>query len=190
MNHDAKLGIGLATGMFYHAEAGTALPSSPLASLGASWEKVGDVDVSGITLNFNMNTQSFRNWANKVKRSAVTDYSGDVAVPIMDTTEESLTTVFGKDKVQAIPANSTHGKQVKVDLSMGELPPEEAYLFLMKDGDDAIMIGCTTGQIKNIDEVAMEPTNLIKWRPTIEAHLDSNGKEWVMLMDDGNEESS
>jgi hypothetical protein len=40
---DVKLGIGLATGMFYHAPIGTAFPTYPAETLAAAWKKVGDV---------------------------------------------------------------------------------------------------------------------------------------------------
>ena len=41
--HDTKMGIGYASGMFYHAPAGTALPSYPTETLPAAWVEVGDV---------------------------------------------------------------------------------------------------------------------------------------------------
>ena len=47
---DVKLGLGLATGMFYHATAGTALPTDPTAAIPAAWTHVGDVTNEGITL--------------------------------------------------------------------------------------------------------------------------------------------
>ena len=50
---DTKLGLGLATGMFYHAPAGTALPTYPSEQLNAAWVKVGDVSDAGIMLALN-----------------------------------------------------------------------------------------------------------------------------------------
>ena len=179
-NHDAKLGIGLATGMFYHAPAGTSLPTSPLATLGGTWVKVGDVTSDGITLAANKTATDFRNWANQLKRTALTEHTEEVTVPIMDTTEETLKTVFGASAVTTTAATSSHGKLVSVDLSQGALPDEEAYLFLMKDGDDAIMIGTTKGQIKSLENVAFQPGSLITWSPTITT-IDG----WKLITDDG-----
>ena len=45
---DTKLGTGLATGMFYHAPAGTALPTSLTTQLPGTWKHVGDVSDAGI----------------------------------------------------------------------------------------------------------------------------------------------
>ena len=181
MTHDAKLGKGLGTGMFYHAPAGTALPESPLASLGAQWTHVGDVSQDGISLNPNMSATDFKNWANRIVRSVLTESSAEIPVPVIDTTEESLKTVVGAENVTVVAASSAHGKLVKANLSLDALPEEEAYLFLMKDGDDAIAIGCTHGQIKSIDAVAFQPYNLITWTPTITAL----GDGWQMIVDDG-----
>ena len=47
-SNKVNLGIGLATGMFYTAPAGTTLPAYPSASL-TSWTEVGAVSADGIT---------------------------------------------------------------------------------------------------------------------------------------------
>lgn len=179
--HDAKLGIGKATGMFYHAPAGTALPTYPTETLNAAWVHVGDVTDAGITLGFEKSTVNLRNWANKIKRTVLTEHAETVQAPVMDTTEESLKTVFGDDAVTTTAANATHGKLVHVAMSQSALPDEEAYLFLMKDGDDAIAVGCEKGQITALDAVNFAPNGTINWVPTITAQDDG----WEMITDDG-----
>ena len=47
-SNEVQLGGGYASGMFYTAAAGTALPAFPLDSL-SSWTEVGDIDADGIT---------------------------------------------------------------------------------------------------------------------------------------------
>ena len=42
------LGLGNATGMFYHAPAGTALPTYPSEQLAAAWKEVGLVGDAGL----------------------------------------------------------------------------------------------------------------------------------------------
>ena len=158
---DTKLGTGLATGMFYHAPAGTALPTSLTTQLPGTWKHVGDVSDAGITLAFNKSVQNLRNWANVIKRAIVSDHSETVQAPIMDTTEESLKTVVGAKNV------NKSGGVVTVNLSDGALPKQEAYLFIMKDGDDMMAIGCSYGQITAIDNVSFTPGDAIRWTPTI-----------------------
>ena len=178
---DVKLGLGAATGMFYHATAGTALPAYPAAQLDAAWKEVGDVTDAGITLVSNKSTTNLRNWANKIKRVIMTDHSETIQSPIMDTTEEALKTVVGSGNVTATAATTQHGALVTVNLSDGELPPEEAFLWLMKDGDDMIAIGCTNGQVSAVDNVTFAPNAGITWTPTITAM----GDGFQLIMDDG-----
>lgn len=167
---DVKLGTGMATGMFYHAPAGTALPTDPTDTLTSDWVHVGDVSDAGIALSIDKSTENLRNWANAVKRVILTEHSETIQAPIMDTTEESLKTVMGEDNV-----SNTNGV-ITVNLSSGKLPDEEAFLWVMKDGDDMIMIGCTHGQVSAVESVTFAPGSAINWTPTITAMGDDGFK--------------
>lgn len=167
---DVKLGLGLSTGMFYHAPAGTALPTSAAGTLPEEWVHVGDVTDAGITLALNKTATNLKNWANVIKRVILTDHSETIQSPIMDTTAESLKTVVGSDNV------TVSGTKTTVNLSDGDLPPEEAFLWIMKDGDDMIMIGCTHGQVSAVDNVSFAPGAAINWTPTITAMGDDGFK--------------
>jgi hypothetical protein len=81
----------------------------------------------------------------------------------MDTTEDSLKVVVGEDNV------TTANNVITVNLSDGELPPPEAFLWIMKDGEDLIGIGCSNGQVTAVDNVSFAPNNAINWIPTITA---------------------
>ena len=170
---DVKLGAGRATGMFYHAPAGTALPATLSAALGQAWGNAGDVSDAGITLALNKNVTNLRNWANKIKRSVLTDHSETIQSPIMDTTEEVLKTVVGAANV------TKTGDVVKVNLSDGDLPAPEAYLWIMKDGDDLMAVGCSYGQITAVDNVSFTPGDAIRWTPTITAQ-GNDGLQFIM----------
>lgn len=176
---DVKLGAGRATGMFYHAPAGTALPSYPSDTLDTAWVHVGDVSDTGITLALDKSSENLRNWANVIKRVILTDHSETIQAPIMDTTEESLKAVVGAANVTATAASQSHGKKVTVNLSAGSLPEEEAFLWIMKDGDDLIAIGCTNGQVSAVDNVTFAPGSAINWTPTITA-MGDNGFQLIM----------
>ena len=160
---DVKLGLGLATGMFYHATAGTALPTDPTAAIPAAWTHVGDVTNEGITLTMDKSVENLRNWANVIKRVIMTEHTETIQAPIMDTTEEALKTVLGESNV------TNTNDVISVNLSAASLPPEEAFLFVMKDGNDIIMIGCTNGQVTAVDNVTFAPESAINWIPTITA---------------------
>lgn len=178
---DAKLGIGLATGMFYHAPAGTSLPTYPGEALAAAWKLVGDVTQDGITLATDKSVENLKNWANVIKRVIMTDHSETIQSPLMDTTAEVLKTVIGKDNVTVTPANGAHGELVAANLSSGSLPEAEAFLWLMKDGDDLMYIGCKNGQVTSVDNVSFAPGSSINWIPTITALEDG----FVFMTNDG-----
>lgn len=161
---DVKLGLGLATGMFYHAAAGTTLPTDPTAAIDTTvWTHVGDVTNDGITLTMDKSAENLRNWANVIKRVIMTEHTETIQAPLMDTTEEVLKAVLGEDNVTTASGVTT------VNLSAASLPEEEAFLFVMKDGDDMMMIGCSNGQVTSVDDVTFAPESAINWVPTITA---------------------
>ena len=180
MTHDVKLGIGDASGMFYHAPAGTALPTDATAALPDTWKEVGDVTQDGITFSKDMSTENLRNWANKIKRVFVTEHTETVQAPVMSTTEESLKAVLGEDNVTV--ANGT----INANLSDATLPPEEAFLFRMKDDDDVIIVACKKGQVTTLDNISFAPGGAIVWTPTITALEEG----WQMIMSNDNGSSS
>lgn len=236
---DAKLGIGLATGMFFHAAAGTSLPTYPTEFVGDNgdgtstdsftatasqtaftlsesadeiasvtidgveqdstdysvsgtaftwggatlaggekvvityyisvWRLVGDVTADGITVATDKSVTNIRNWANVIKRTIMTEHTETVQVPVMDTTEESLKTVVGSDNVTVTPAAGSHGKTIAANLSSSDLPDQEAYIFVMKDGDDTMAVGMSYGQISALESITFAPAGTINWTPTITA---------------------
>lgn len=188
MTHDVNLGVGNAadsgtTGMFYHAPAGTALPTSPAETLGNDWVEVGAISADGITWTSNRTFNQLKNWANKIARLLPAEESGTVGAPIIDTTEESFKTIFGEENVDVTAATTTSGKLIKATLTAESMPEAEAFLFLMKDGDDMIMIGTTRGFISELGEVAFQPNAAITWEATISAD------KWVIMKDDGQKTS-
>ncbi|MCF0128639.1 MAG: hypothetical protein HUJ70_08705 [Pseudobutyrivibrio sp.] len=163
------LGLGNATGMFYHAPAGTALPTYPSEQLAAAWKEVGLVGDAGLVISSSKSTTNIKNWANQIARVIMTDHSETAKAPIIDTSEEALKAVLGAGNVTTTAASGEHGKLITASLSNGALPPEEAFLFLMKDGDNEMMVGCTNGQIMAMDDITFAPGSAITWNPTITA---------------------
>lgn len=237
--NDVKLGIGLASGMAFHATAGTSLPTYPTdivgdngdgtnsdeftatagqsaftlsesanaivsmtvngnsvastdytfsgtsftysgTSLSASdkvvityyvsaWRPLGDVTHDGITVNTDKSVTNIRNWANVIKRSILTEHTETVQAPMMDTTEETLKFVVGSDNVTVTAAAGDHGKTIDCNLSGADLPAAEAFIFIMKDGDDIMAVGMERGQVTAVESVSFSPDNAITWTPTITA---------------------
>lgn len=173
-----NLGIGLATGMFYTAPAGTALPTDSSSSL-SGWTEVGAVTEDGITWAPGKDSDPLRNWAKEVERLIASDEGGTVKAPLMYTDQKTLETIFGAGNVSVVAATSGHGKVVSVTVEPGVSAAPAAFLFVMKDGDDEIMLGTTKGIIREIDDITFSPTEAIVWNATIEA------ASWTLIKDDG-----
>ncbi len=178
-SNNVNLGIGLATGMFYTAPAGTALPASPLDTLPADWTQAGAITADGITWSTGKDSEPLRNWAKETERLVGSDEGGSVTAPMMYTTEETLKTIFGADNVTVTPATATNGKIVSVTVAPGVSASPMAFLFIMKDGDDMLMLGTEKGIVREVGDITFAPTEGITWEATIEAAA------WTFAKDDG-----
>lgn len=174
-----NMGVGRATGMAYRAPEGTALPTTPSEALAADWVEIGAVSEDGITWGTGKDATPLKNWAKRIVRVISSDESGTVGVPFIDTTEDTLKTIFGDDNVEVTPADATHGKIVSVTVEPGVSAPPAAFLFLMKDGDDLLMLGTSSGVITELDEIGFAPNDAITWNSTIESD------SWTFKKDDG-----
>ena len=162
-----NLGIGMATGMFYTAPAGTALPTYPSESLGADWKEAGAVTSDGITWSTGKDSDPLRNWAKEVERLISSDEGGTVTAPLMYTDQNTLETIFGEDNVTVTAATSSHGKLVSVTVAPGVSASVKTFLFLMKDGDDMMLVG-GEGILRDLGDVNFAPNEAIEWEFTIE----------------------
>lgn len=178
-SNKVNLGIGLATGMFYTAPAGTALPSSPLDTLSADWTEVGAVSSDGITWSTGKDSEPLRNWAKEVERLVASDEGGTVQAPLMYTDEATLELIFGSGNVTTTAATAANGNITSVTVAPGVSAAPAAYLFLMKDGDDMLLLGTSKGIVRDVDDVSFSPTEAITWNATIEA------ASWTLTKDDG-----
>lgn len=176
-SHNVNLGPGYASGMFFHAPAGTALPAYPTETLAAAWEEVGDISADGVSFTPLADMQTIKNWANETVRQWANS-RGTANAAVIDTTEEVFNTIFGEDNVTTATATTTHGNLVSVDIDRYNLPGPEAFLFIGKDGDDAFMLGTKSGIITNVADVSFQPGSVISWHPTIEG-------DWTFMKDDG-----
>ena len=178
-SNNVNLGIGLATGMFYTAPAGTALPTYPSDTLAADWKEVGAVTADGITWATGKDSDPLRNWAKEIERLMAAEEGGSVTAPLMYTTEETLKVIFGSDNVTVTPADASHGKLVSVTVAPGVSATPAAFLFIMKDGDDMLMLGTSKGIVREVGDISFSPTDAITWEATIEA------ASWTFAKDDG-----
>ena len=174
-----NLGAGAASGMFFHAVSGTALPTYPTETLGSAWKEVGFVAEDGITWHHGRSAEPLKDWSNSIRRQLQSDTIGTVAAPIISTTADVLKTIFGEDNVTEAVASADHGALTSVEVEEGVMSGEEAFLFLMKDGDDTFMLGTTAGFITALDDISFAPGAAITWNATVSAD------SWTFMKDDG-----
>lgn len=177
--NEVNLGAGAATGMFFHAPKGTALPAYPTEELAAAWEEVGFVAEDGISWHHGRSAEALKDWSNTIRRQLQSNDDKTVTVPIISTTKEVLDTIFGAGNVVSVAADSDHGNLISVEVKEGTLSGEEAFLFLMKDGDDTFMLGTTSGFITTLDDISFAPGSPINWNATV------SGNGWTFMKDDG-----
>lgn len=177
-SNNVNLGIGLASGMFYVSDAGTALPSYPSDSL-TDWTLAGAITADGITWSTGKDSEPLRNWAKEVERLVSSDEGGTVEAPLMYTNEDTLKVIFGSDNVTVTAANSSHGELVSVTVAPGVSASPSAFLFIMRDGEDMLMLGTSNGIVRDVGDVSFTPTEAITWTATIEA------ASWTFLKDNG-----
>lgn len=156
--NDVNLGIGSATGMFFTAADGTALPTT-LSAVAAWGTEVGYVSHDGITLHLAQNKETLKDWSNSIRRMLPSTDSGTVQVPVISTTADSLEAVFGSDNVSGMT----------VTINPNNVQSAKAWLFVMADGDDYILLGTTSGYVSDIADVTFEPEGAITWNATISA---------------------
>lgn len=174
-SNEVQLGGGYALGMFYTAPADTVLPDYPGDDL-SSWTHVGDIDADGISYTPRDN-DTLKNWAGEPKRNIPGSDPATVKAKIMDTTKSALQTVFGASNVVETAATVDHGKLLTIDLE--SRPTNAAFLFIMKDGDDMLMLGTEKGIVREVGDITFAPTEGITWEATIEAAA------WTFAKDDG-----
>lgn len=175
-----NLGIGNASGMAFHAPANTAAPAYPGASLaGTDWEEIGAISEDGISYGLNYSKDAIRNWALEIERLKNSDGDATIQAPFIDTTEEVFNTLFGEDNVTVTAATTSHGKLISVEIGPDTQTEGEAFLFLMKDGDDMISVYTPKGFITSVDDIDFAPDDAITWNATI------SSKSWTVTKDDG-----
>lgn len=169
-----NIGKGNASGMFYYAASGTAIPTT-LSTIPSAWHEAGFISEDGMELELSHDVENIKDWSNTIRRVVMTDHEEKASGSCISTTADALSELFGASNVSATTASLT------VSLSSADLPPVKAYLFVMKDGDDLLAFGCSEGQISVSDNVSFKAGDGIAWPFTITAQ-GTTGMKFVKVM--------
>ena len=190
-NTDVRVGAPdqKVTGAIKHAPLGTAIPT--LADIKKNGVTVnsafeGDEYVSedGLTLSPSMSTTDVKDWSGATVRKLLESYDGTLHWTMISTNKGALSIAFGKDHVTSVTAGTDHGAQTMAALG-AYLPEEQAWIFLMKDGDARIVIAVPDGQITAVGDVVFASNAAIGWDVTLSCYPDENGNSIYIMTDDG-----
>lgn len=173
-----NLGLGNVSGHFYHAIASSSIvmPTYPQANP-TGFTDAGYIGSDGPTWTPFGSMETIKDWSNMPRRN-FTSEKGKVVIPVISTTEGSLKSVFGSDRVTTTAANSTHGNLVTVKTEDGPSSEAHAVVLIGKDGDDKLMLSCAEARVTDISEVAFTPDGCLVWEVTYEG-------DWDFCKDDG-----
>lgn len=190
-NTDVRVGAPdqKVTGAIKRAPLGTTIPTlSDIKKSGVTVNGAfaGDEYVSedGLTLAPNISTADIKDWSGATVRKVLDGFDGTLSWTMISTNRNALGIAFGDSNVTFVTASTSHGNQTMAALG-AYLPEEQAWVFLMKDGDARIVIAVPDGQITSVGEVAFRSNQAVAWPVTLSCYPDSNGKSIYIMTDDG-----
>ena len=190
-NADVRIGAPdqKVTGAIKHAPKGTAIPALTditKAAVTLNQAFTGDEYVSqdGLTLAPSMSTTEIKDWSGATVRKVLESFDGTLSWTMISTNAGALSIAFGADHVTTAAATTAHGAQVQAALG-AYLPEEQAWVFLMKDGDARIVIAVPDGQITEVGEVTFASNAAVGWQVTLSCYPDSSGNSIYIMTDDG-----
>ena len=190
-NKDVRIGAPdqKTTGAIKHAPVGTTLPtlSDILVSavtLDPAFTGNEFVSQDGLTLTPAMSTTEIRDWSGSTVRKVLESFDGTISWTMISTNKEALSIAFGESNVTFVTASTAHGAQVQAALG-AYLPDEQAWVFLMKDGDARIVVVVPDGQITDVGEVTFAANAAVGWAVTLSCYPDADGNSIYIMTDDG-----
>jgi hypothetical protein len=190
-NTDVRIGAPdqKVTGAIKHAPLGTAVPTLAditKAAVALNEAFGGDEYVSqdGLTLAPSMSTTEIKDWSGSTVRKVLESFDGTLSWTMISTNEGALGIAFGSSHVTTVAATAAHGAQVQAALG-AYLPEEQAWVFLMKDGDARIVIAVPDGQITEVGEVTFASNAAVGWQVTLSCYPDTDGNCIYIMTDDG-----
>ena len=177
------------TGAIKHAPVGTTLPDLSditQAAVTINESFTGDEYVSedGLTLSPSRSTTEIKDWSGATVRKVLESFDGTLSWTMISTNAGALSIAFGSNHITTVAATAAHGAQVKAALG-AYLPEEQAWVFLMKDGDARIIIVVPDGQITEVGDVTFASNAAVGWQVTLSCYPDANGNSIYIMTDDG-----
>lgn len=190
-NADVRIGAPdqKVTGAIKHAPLGTTIPklsdiTKAAVSLNKDFEGDEYVSEDGLTLSPSISTTDIKDWSGATVRKVLESFDGTLSWTMISTNAGALAIAFGSENVTEAAATAQHGAQVQAALG-AYLPEEQAWVFLMKDGDARIVIAVPDGQVTEVGEITFASNAAVGWPVTLSCYPDENGHSIYIMTDDG-----
>lgn len=172
------------TGAVAHADTGTTLPTTAVATLGTGWTDSGYVSENGVAVTPTYSTVDIKDWSRSTVRTLLDEFTGEVTFAFIQTDYDSLVAIFGEDYVVKADATTTHGEQITVKIG-ARMAPAKAWCFSMKDGDARVRIVLPNAQPTLNGDLTFVANKPITWSVSLKCSADANGDSIIVMTDDG-----
>lgn len=173
------------TGAVLYAPEGTAMPEYPAATLNSAFSAVGYVDEDGVTIGgLKAAGDALRDWGGVKVRQLPGEADPMLSFGMLETSEESLALIVGKDNAESVTATTTHGNLTKAKFT-DDMPEAHSMVIRLKDGERRAIVNIPRCQVSEIEDIELTRTGAIKWKPTFAILGDSTDGYIEVIFDDG-----
>lgn len=167
------------TGELYKAPLGTALPTTPTASLNAAFKGLGYVSEDGVTENWDDSVETIIAWQNAtVVRSATTSSTGTLGLTLIQT-RGSVLEAYHRGSQITNPSGSIYQLDVKPITA-----DPSVWVLDVVDGTKHLRIVVPNGEITERGEIQYANGQPVGYPITISFYPDANGNLLQKFSDD------
>jgi hypothetical protein len=178
-------GKPLATGGALRAPLGTAVPVDTSTALNAAFKALGYVGEDGVRKAPDRTTSKTKAWGGDIIKVLQTEYSETWKLTLVESLlAEALKTVYGDLNVTTTAATVSTGTLQAIK-SNGDILPNSAYIFEMREGVKKRRIVLPNAQVFEVGEIVYNDGSVIAYPVTLEAYEDSSGNNSYEYTDDG-----
>ena len=154
-----------ATGGVQFAETGTTLPTDATTEPEAAFKKGGFIGDDGVTRSTDASDEKIRAWGGDTVKVVRSEHSITYSFEFLESTNADVLKLIHGDEHVTVDVS---GKKVSIEHT-AKMPPRQAFLLDMLDGDTRIREVIPDGQLTTSGEVQFVHSDVIRYAVEIEA---------------------
>jgi hypothetical protein len=185
-NDITKVAVGgpKVAGAVYNAVAGTALPTTEVASLNAAFKLVGFLSESGLVQHIGTETTDVTAWGGDIVRRVQSTHDVTFDFEMLETNEWTQGLFYGTANVTKTAAGVSAGEKFAINFVSDQLPRSE-WVFEFKDSTRTGRLVLPAAQITERGDVTYVHSDAIKYPVTLTAYPNASGIKAYLYWDDG-----